>query len=64
MEPCPKCDGFSQRFNIQAAREYQDIARQLIEVVAQGTLLLIRADCPLERILEPIFPGDILVHEF
>jgi len=64
MNSCPKCSGFSQRLNIHTPSEYQDIVRQLIEIVGQGTFSLIRADCPLEEILEPIWPGDSLVHEF
>ena len=43
MASCPKCDGFSQRFNILDGSEYQNIVRQLIEIVSQGTFLLVRA---------------------
>jgi hypothetical protein len=64
MESCPKCSEFSQRLKIHTPNEYQDIARQLIEVVRQGTFLLVRADCPLEEILEPSLPGDFVAHEF
>jgi hypothetical protein len=64
MNACPKCSGFSQRINIHTTREYRGIARQLIEIVEQGTFLLVRADCPLQEILEPTLPGDIVHHEF
>jgi hypothetical protein len=39
--------------------------RQLIEIVEQGTFLLIHADCPLQEILgtQP-WPGDSIGHEF
>lgn len=50
--------------NIDSPREYQDIVRQLIEIVNQGTFLISRADCRLEEILEPTWPGDTLGHEF
>ena len=64
MVACTKCNGFSQRINIQTPSEYRDIARQLIEIVEQGAFLLVRADCPLQEILEPTLPGDFVVHEF
>ena len=64
MESCPKCGGFSQRLRIPTPYEYRDIGRQLIEAVRQGVFLLIRADCPLEEILEPSLPGDVVSHEF
>ena len=64
MEPCPKCDGFSQRFNILDPHEYQDIVRQLNEVVNQGTLLLVHASCPLQDMLNATSPGDTIFHNF
>ena len=64
MASCPKCDGFSQRFNILSLREYEDIVRQLIEVVNQGTFLLVHADCPLQDMLNSPLPGDIIFHNF
>lgn len=64
MHSCPKCDGFSERLHFNTPWEYRDIVRQLIEVVEQGTFVLIHADCPLRRILEPTWPGDSVGHEF
>jgi hypothetical protein len=64
MNICPQCGGFSQKLNILTAREYRDIARQLIEIVGEGTFLLVRADCPLQEIVEGTWPGDMLEHEF
>jgi hypothetical protein len=63
MASCPKCDGFSQRFNIGDLREYQDIVRQLIEIVNQGTFLLVHASCPLQDMLKHPLPGDTIFHE-
>ena len=62
--PCPKCVGFSERLNIETPREYQDLARQLIQIVSEGTLLLVGATCPLEDVLKTPFPGDTLSHTF
>ena len=64
MASCPKCDGFSQRFNILDLREYQDIVRQLIAVVNQGTFLLVHASCPLRDMLKTPLPGDTMFHNF
>jgi hypothetical protein len=64
MAQCPKCDGFSQRFNILDLGEYQDIVRQLIEVVNQGTFLLVHASCPLQDMLKTPLPGDVIYHNF
>lgn len=64
MEPCPRCNGFAERINLRTPNEYQDLARQLIEIVAQGTFLMVHADCSLEEILEPTFPGDYFAHDF
>ena len=44
---CVKCDGFKERLNFPTPREYRGIARQLIDVVNQGTFRLVHADCPL-----------------
>ena len=58
---CVKCDGFKERLNFPTPREYRGIARQLIDVVNQGTFRLVHADCPLEEILEePYLPGDLV----
>jgi len=65
MASCSLCDGFSQRFNILSLREYQNIIRQLIEVVNQGTLLLVNASCPIEdMLLKDPLPGDAIFHNF
>ena len=64
MASCPMCDGFSERFNIPTLREYQDFVRQLIEIVSQGTLLLVHADCPLQDMLNGPFPRDSSSHDF
>src|SRR5216684_2539964 len=64
MDSCPKCDGFSQRFNIGSLRDYRDIVRQLIEVVNQGTFFLVHASCPLQDVLKTPVPGDSIFHKF
>jgi hypothetical protein len=64
MAACSRCDEFSERLNIAGPREYQNIIRQLIEVVNQGTFLLAHASCPLEDMLGTTWPGDIVSHQF
>ena len=54
---CPKCQGFAERMNLSMSREYRDIARQLIEIVGQGTFRIVRASCPLEDLFKPQWPG-------
>jgi hypothetical protein len=62
MASCPKCDGFSQRFNIGDLREYRDIVRQLIDLVNHGTFFLMRASCPLQSAVSylvfSVMPGQ------
>ena len=61
---CPKCQGFAERMNMGSPREYRDIARQLIEIINQGTFGMVKASCPLEDLFKPQWPGDIVSHEF
>ena len=64
MAACLKCGGFSERLNIGSLGEYQDIVRQIIEVVNQGTFSLVRADCPLQDVFNTPLPGDCIFHDF
>jgi hypothetical protein len=64
MASCPKCDVFSQALKLSTPREYQDIARQLIAAVNQGTFFLVRASCPLQDLFNSTWPGDSLSHDF
>ncbi|HWS17257.1 MAG TPA: hypothetical protein VN223_04550 [Candidatus Elarobacter sp.] len=43
MTKCPKCDGFTERVNFASPGEYLDTVRQLVEVVNQGSFLLVFA---------------------
>jgi hypothetical protein len=61
---CAKCGGFSERINFNHSDEYRNIARQLIEVVAQGTFQIVQEDCPLQDLFKPVWPGDVLEHTF
>ena len=65
--PCTKCDGFAQRFNIATIREYRDVVRQLMEIVNEGTFLLVYASCPLQevfQVFQAAMPGDSIHHDF
>jgi hypothetical protein len=48
MTKCPKCGGFTERVNFASPGEYLDTVRQLVEVVNQGSFLLVFASCPLQ----------------
>jgi hypothetical protein len=61
---CPGCEIFAERIDIKEPRDYQNLARQLIEAVTRRALRLTRADCPLEDLLGKTFPGDCLSHVF
>ena len=61
---CFKCDGFGERQNFPTRREYLSVAKQLIQVLNDGTFNLVRADCPLEEMFETPMPGDVVSHEF
>jgi hypothetical protein len=61
---CPGCESLGKRIVIRLPDEYRNLARKLIEVVSQGALKVVKASCPLEDLLAPTFPGDILIHDF
>src|SRR5258708_37568526 len=61
---CPKCQGFAERMNFREPWEYRERARQLAEIVRQGTLRVVKASCPLEDLFKPTWPGDTVIHEF
>jgi hypothetical protein len=58
------CDGFAQRRNFDSLRDYCAIVRQLIELVARGRFMLVKASCPLEDMLGTPLPGDVIFHDF
>jgi hypothetical protein len=45
-------------------REYLGIARQLMDVVSEGTFLMLHATCPLQELFSPQWPGNVLEHSF
>jgi hypothetical protein len=61
---CPKCEGFRESFNIDEPRQYLDIAAQLMEVVSDGTFLMVHATCPLQDLFKAEWPGNIVEHNF
>jgi|SRR6185312_6548280 hypothetical protein len=62
LEMCP-CDGFAERQNFHTLREYHDVVRQLIALVASGRFLLDETSCPLEDMLCTPLPGDVVSHD-
>jgi hypothetical protein len=63
MDDCPSCVGLSKPIKSTNPDQYRELVRQLIEMVNRNLLLLVRADCPLEDILGPVWPGDSLSHD-
>jgi hypothetical protein len=61
---CKQCEGFSKQRNFNHPHEYRDLARQLMEIVEQGTFVMVKASCPLRELLGPVWPGDVLIHVF
>jgi transposase-like protein len=64
MAPCPKCASFTKSLDISEPREYLGIARHLIEVVNEGTFLMVHATCPLQDLFSPEWPGSVVEHAF
>ena len=64
MAKCPECDGFVEKRTFRSPADYKDFVRKLIQAVHEGKLLLVRADCPLEDMLNPEWPmGDVASHD-
>jgi hypothetical protein len=64
MDLCSKCNGFAERIALPSPAQYRDLARQLIQIVDEGTFKLTYADCPLSDLFDPTWPGDTLSHDF
>jgi hypothetical protein len=61
---CPRCSGFAERRNFSSPREYRDLARQLIEMVSEGTFRIVSQSCLLEDLFKSPLPGDTVQHDF
>ena len=65
MSSCSKCEGFRVRLYFWTPREYAGLARQLDEIVSQGTFEILHADLPLSSIAKEVWDGgDLIVHRF
>jgi hypothetical protein len=64
MASCPKCAEFTRGHDISAPREYLKIARRLMDVVSDGTFLMVHATCPLQDLFNPQWPGNVVEHGF
>jgi hypothetical protein len=62
MANCPHCAPFAEPVQFPTQRDYQDLVRRLIEAVAQGRMRILEASCPLEDVLQPVWPDDVVVH--
>jgi hypothetical protein len=62
--PCAKCTDFLARRTSPTPAESLDFVQILIEVVKRGEMELIKADCPLEHVLNTPTAEDTIVHEF
>lgn len=65
MTACATCDGWMERRVFDAPEDYRAFVRLLIENIHQGKLVMMRADCPLENMLGPSWPGneDTFTHD-
>ncbi|MGO8719981.1 MAG: hypothetical protein ACLQMO_12295 [Acidobacteriaceae bacterium] len=65
MTSCAKCDGLAERRTFAAPEDYQNFVRLLIESMDQGKLVLMRADCPLDDMLQSPWPenDDVITHD-
>ena len=60
---CSRCDGFLERRRVNSPYEYRDLVRQILEVVQQGTLRLVRGTCPLAEIFtSKTWLSDVITH--
>src|SRR3954469_16876887 len=60
---CSRCDGFVERKRIGSGYEYRDLVRQILAIVAQGTLRLVGGTCPLEDVPTcKQWPDDYIHH--
>src|ERR1700721_1125838 len=50
MTKCPKCDGFTELVNFATPVNTWTPCAKLVEVVNQGSLLLVFASCPVQDI--------------
>jgi hypothetical protein len=65
MGQCARCDGFTERLNISAPREYANLGRQLQQIVGEGTFDIVRADVPLAAIENQDWQrDDMITHVF
>jgi hypothetical protein len=64
MTKCSKCNRFAERLNFGGPTEYLDFVRLIIDVVSQGTFLLVGASGPLEDAFKKPWVGDVLSHHF
>jgi hypothetical protein len=64
VAPCATCDGFSEAINFDSPQDYLDIVRQLMQIVGEGTLLMVHADCPLKEMFTLPWQSNCIRHDF
>ena len=63
MTGCLLCEAFSERLDFENPDEYRTKVRQLMEVLDQGVLQMVTADCPLQDLFSAVWPADCLEHK-
>ena len=64
MAACKECDGLLESLCFEKPREYLELARRLIELVNDGTLILTDSTCPLDDLFKPNWPANTAEHNF
>jgi len=60
---CDQCDGYSERFRVDAGREHHNLIRQLLNLIHEGIFKLLPASVPLEEVLtRKSWSDELLVH--
>ncbi|HON79824.1 MAG TPA: hypothetical protein PK544_15125 [Spirochaetota bacterium] len=62
---CYRCDGFLEKIRFREPQQYYNIVRQLLIVLEQETMVLLRGSCRLDDLdKEKPWPEDFIEHVF
>jgi len=62
MASCPQCDGLMESQSFDKPREYLEFARQLIDLVSEGSFALAESTCTLQDLFNAEWPADLVEH--
>ena len=64
MAFCPQCEQLKDSLCFEKPREYLELARQLLNSVNEGALIVTESTCPLQDLFNPEWPGEEVEHNF